>query len=1056
MPWAEEWTAASIPERFEQQVRSGPNRIAIAGARQTLTYGQLDETSDRYAAILSECVDRRRDVRAAILIEHGADVVAAALAALKSGLTVLALNPTDPPARHRPIRDAIEPAVLLTHEPRREHARAAGFAESEIVVLTEDGAVAPAGAHRAEPAAPDDLAFLISTSGSTGRPKVVMQSHRTVLHNVLRYTNGLDVRPEDRVAWLAALSGGQGLVSAWTALLNGAVLCPFSITERGVTGLGAWLVEHGVTILDTLPSVLRNFARTLGDERIRGPRLVRLASEAGLWSDFEAFRRHFSEDCALASVLASSETGILSQAILPSDHPPTGARLTVGPDVDGVRLLLLAADGTAAGAGEIGEIVAESRYLSPGYWRDEALTAQRFEVRGEARRFHTGDLGQRSAAGTLTVLGRADSQVKVRGHRLQLEEVEAALAAEPGVSGAVITVQPTPRGDARLTAYLTSPAGSTLDSSTLRRSLATVLPAYAIPGTFMSVEAFPLTAHGKVDRERLLSSAATPLGSQAPGATATTREPASETEGLLLDLRRQAFEREAIGVEDRFLDLGGDSLTAAIIAAGVHATTGVELELRTFAGDLTVAGLAELIDQQHGAGHADWRPPLRRRAPPASCVQHVFWHVSRMRPGSLTMAVAYRILGPLDVKALHWCVATLFARHEILRTTFEERGARVVQLVGDPGPVAVPLSDLRGARDPHASAADLLASEAQHPFDPAHGPLVRLRLARLDDEEHQLLRVNHHLVADAISWRFFVEELAALYEARVAGRSSPLAEPAALQYADYAQWEWDWITGEKGAGYRAEVDFWERMLAPAPGEMTLPFSRGALDRAPSSAGDLAWGFDRAAATALDRLGREIGATYFMTRLAAFAGLLALDSGCEDFLVETFVTARRHEELQRMIGPLMNRALLRLRFDEDVTFRGWLARVRSTVTEVSANTKIPEWQLRYEFRRRGIKLPAVVTKFELQHSFPTVRFADLELDPLPRRQLQRPHGFVLGVDRLHDADGCRAVFDPQVHDPAQVARFLERMQAFAAAACAEPDRPLRELHGSAKIHSGFPG
>ncbi len=522
--WLEADTVSSIPEQFARQVMRRPNHPAIAGISRPLTYSELHSLADHYATLLLERGGGRGQL--ALLLDHGPQVVAGALGALQCGMAVVTLNASEPPARLAGLRNATGASLLLTDELHAAHGRAAGFTDSQIVQVGSRTAGSSEAGTRIEPDAP---AFMICTSGSTGRPKIVIQTHRNMLHNVLRYTNGLRLSEDDRVAWLASLSGGQGLATALSTLLNGATLCPFPISERGVTGLADWLDEHRITVFDTLPSVLRNFSRTLGEQQFAAVRLVRLASEPALRSDFDAFRRHFSESCELASVLGSSEAGIIAQFVLhPQDDPPEG-RLTVGDAVEGIELSLEEDEGRHVEEGQTGEIVIHSRYLSPGYFGDQALTAERFESIDDVRRFRTGDLARRSA-GSITVVGRADGQVKIRGHRLQLEEVEAALARQRDVSGAAAVVRPNARGDARLIAYLTMTPGSELDAARLRRSLTDVLAPHAVPSAIVRIDAFPLTPHGKVDRERLASmQPATPLP------RGPERDP-SETEERLLEL----------------------------------------------------------------------------------------------------------------------------------------------------------------------------------------------------------------------------------------------------------------------------------------------------------------------------------------------------------------------------------------------------------------------------------------------------------------------------------------------------------------------------------------
>jgi amino acid adenylation domain-containing protein len=948
--------ADTIPGRFDRVLAARAEHPAIAGTAESLSYRELGALADRYAAAVLE--RRRSGQHVAVLARHGAPVIAASLAALRCGMGVVTLNPSDPPARLAEIRAAVQPDLLLSDEPHLEQARAAGFAEERTVILSQ----AP---DRAEPPAyppveAEDLAFLICTSGSTGVPKVVLQSHRNVLHNVLRYTNGLGIGADDRLAWLASLSGGQGIATAWTALLGGATLCPFPIAERGVTGLAGWLAEHGVTVFDTIPSVLRNFAQTLTEERIPGVRLVRIASEGAFGGDFRAFERHFAAECGLATVLASSEAGIIAQGILhPGDEVPAGA-LPVGRPADGIEVLLLDESGEPVADGATGEIVVESDFLSPGYLGDPELTARRFEHLDGRRRLRTGDLARRSGDGVLTVIGRGDKQVKIRGNRLQLEEVEAALADHPGIAAAAVALETGARGDARLIAYLAAGDGTAPEPGEIRRRLASMLPAHAIPAGFVFLDQLPLTPHGKVDRERL---AGLRPPDQRDGSAGPL--PGSETEELIAGLWSEAFER-AVGSHEAFLELGGDSLTAAVIAARVHERFGVQLDLRVFASDITVSGLAALVERRRDAAPDDELPPLRRagRTGPLSSAQERLW-----RPGAFdrsdpfwNVAVPFIVRGPLDVEALRASIEQIVRRHESLRTTFTERDGRPVAVVRPPERFELTVEDLRGESDPRARAAEIADAAMLEPFDLERGPLLRTRLLQVDAEEYHLVRLTHHLIHDALSWRIFFRELAVLYEAFREGSPSPLPDDPPLQYIDYAVWEQSCLAPDSRR-YRSEVTWWERRLeSPLPG-LELPFARPQPDpEAAASKGFATWGIPAAHSVALDELGRRAGATYYMTRLAAFAALLSLESGTEEFVIGTPVSTRTRAELQSMIGLFLNFAMLRLSFSGDPSFSDWVHHVRRAVIDTSARVSIPAERLRTELRARKVELPQTEARF----------------------------------------------------------------------------------------------
>jgi len=529
----------------------------------------------------------------------------------------------------------------------------------------------------------------------------------------------------------------------------------------------------------------------------------------------------------------------------------------------------------------------------------------------------------------------------------------------------------------------------------------------------------------------------------------------TETEERVAGLWRRAFDREDIRLDDPFLELGGDSLTAAVIAAGVHEAFGIELGLSAFASEITITTLAALIDGGGApAPGGDELPRLRkRRLPPASCAQRFMWHAAQVDPAGLTLATAYRITGPLDVEALRLSLERLIARHEVLRTAFISVDEVVVQLIGAPAELELPAYDFAEDPDPSARAAELLGLEAQRQFDLKRGPLVFFRLVRTGEQEHQLLRINHHLVADAPSWQMFFEELAVAYEAALEGRPSGVEAAHGLQYADYAAWEWTCMQMRHRAGYQAEIEWWVTRLAEPSQKWWPRFQRPErLEEDPGGPRLIEWGLAPDRAHVIDQLGRDGGATYYMTRLAVYSALLGMENGVDDVLLESFFSTRRRAELQRMIGVFINRTLLRLRFDAGASFREYLAVVRRTVIETSAHATIPQIQLRGELAQRGVELPISRTRFAALHQLPQMRFGGLTLDRMPREQLA-PRGFVLGVDRNYDAGGCRAVFDPRNYDAALVSRFIDRLQELVAAICVQPDAPLAELHAGLEDRGG---
>ena len=591
----------SIPERFEEQVRRHPGRIAIKSGGRALTYDALNRAANR----LAHAILRRRGMGSepvALILEHGPAMVAGLLGALKAGKFYVPLDPSYPLARIRYMLEDSEAGLVLTSRPLRTLAEQLATGGHTLVDLEDPGDnLSDENPRLAIPG--DTFSYILYTSGSTGQPKGVVENHRNVLHFTMVRTNSCRVSADDRLSLLQSFSFSGSATPLFGALLNGAALHPHDVKATGPMDLARWLIEEEITVCFSVVSTFRQLVSTLtGGEAFPKLRLIRIGGEPVYARDVELYKRHFSPDCILLNSLGSSEMKNFSEFFIDKDTEIAGEHVPVGYPVADTQILILDEAGQPVAPGDIGEIVVKTRYIAPAYWRRPRETRATFlpdPDGGDERLYRTGDLGRLLPDGNLVHLGRRDAQVKVRGQRVELAEVETALLDAPGVKDAAVGARKDQSGTSRLVAWVV-PAGPPPSVAELRRHLLARLPEYMVPAAFVWLQALPLNPSGKVDRGGLPD----PERSRPEMETAYVA-PRIPVERQLAAIWAEVLQLDRVGVHDDFLELGGDSLRATQILARVRAVFGAHVSLREMFTAATVAEQAAALAQDIGRNAAD-------------------------------------------------------------------------------------------------------------------------------------------------------------------------------------------------------------------------------------------------------------------------------------------------------------------------------------------------------------------------------------------------------------------------------------------------------------------
>jgi len=581
----------SIPSRFEQQASIYPDRLAVKTMSAQITYRELNQAANRIArAILHFLGEKEAPV--ALFLNQGTSLLAAILGVLKSGKAYVPMDISFPSSRNASIIEDSCPGLLITDKNTLPPAKHLINNTIQVLDISEVSSFSDENFNLT--ISPDTIAYILYTSGSTGQPKGVFQSHRNVLHNIMKYTNGLHISPDDRLTLLYSCSFGASVSDIFGALLNGASLFPFNLREEGMTALADWLMREEITLYHSVPTVYRHFIAALtGGERFPNVRLIKLGGETVLRKDLDLFKKHFDPGCIFHVGYGATEMNIIRQFFCNHETTVSNTIMPVGYAVEDTEIVLLDENGQEAGFRCTGEIVIKSQYLALGYWRNNKLTAESFmhdPKRGRERIYRTGDLGYMLPDGCLFHLGRKDLQVKIRGYRVELSEIEMALNEISTVKEAVVAAHEDCDSCKLLVAYVVQQEGAVLTAGELHTSLKDKLPAHMIPSKFIFMAALPLTPNGKVDRQALPA-----MADSVPGPKASFEAPRNTLEKQLTEIWKKVLNLQDLGITDNFFSLGGHSLLAVQLVSEVKKVTGHQMPVNTLFQSPTIEQLAETI-----------------------------------------------------------------------------------------------------------------------------------------------------------------------------------------------------------------------------------------------------------------------------------------------------------------------------------------------------------------------------------------------------------------------------------------------------------------------------
>ncbi|CRM66399.1 non-ribosomal peptide synthetase [Pseudomonas sp. 58 R 12] len=1031
-PWSEAPCAPAqqwLPELLNRHTSDSP---ALVWEGSSLTFAQLHTQANRLAHYLRD-KGVGPDVCVAIAAERSPQLLIGLLAIIKAGGAYVPLDPDYPAERLAYMLEDSGVHLLLTQTALLDHVPVA----CGVCVIAMDSLhldswpTQPPGLHLHG----DNLAYVIYTSGSTGQPKGVGNTHAALAERLQWMQATYQLNDTDVLMQKAPISFDVSVWECFWPLITGCRLVLAGPGEHRDPHRIAQLVqEHGVTTLHFVPPLLQLFI----DEP--------LAAEC------TSLRRLFSGGEALPAELRNRVLAQLPAVQLHNRYGPTetainvthwhcraedGERSPIGRPLGNVICRVLDDQLNPVPRGVPGELCIGGIGLARGYLGRAGLTAERFVAdHSGARLYRTGDRARWSADGVLEYLGRLDQQVKLRGFRVEPEEIEARMLALDGIAQAVVLVR-----DAQLIGYYT--AHGERDEQQVKIALAAELPEYMVPALLMRLDAMPLSPSGKLDRRAL------------PEPVWQTREhiePETPLQQQIAAIWREVLGLPKIGLRDDFFALGGHSLLATQIISRTRQACDVELPLRTLFEASELGAFAEQVGLIQASGLRNQQTAIakvdRSQPVPLSYSQQRMWFLWQMEPDSPAYNVGgmARLRGVLDVGRFEAALQALIMRHETLRTTFPSIDGVAYQKVSPQTGLRMDWQDFSGLNETERQQRlqQLADHEAHTPFNLETGPLLRACLVKAGEQEHYLVLTLHHIVTEGWAMDIFARELSALYEAFIDERESPLA-PLPVQYLDYSVWQRQWL--ESGERQR-QLDYWTAQLGTEHPLLELPGDR---PRPPvqSHQGEL-YRFDLSddLAARVRTFNAERGLTLFMTMTATLAVLLYRYSGQTDLRIGAPVANRIRPESEGLIGAFLNTQVLRCQLNGQMNVAELFEHVRHTVIEGQSHQDLPFDHLvealqppRSAAYNPLFQVMCNVQRWEFQQSR---QLAGMTVEYLANDARATKFDLNLEVTDLDHRLGCCLTYSTDLFDEPRIARMADHWRNLLEALIANPQQRLSEL------------
>lgn len=1054
-----EWNPSSVPLHdpvclhrwFESQVKRTPESIAAWFGDASLTYHGLNERANRLAhRLLRDGVGP--DSPVCFCLDRSLEVLVAVLGILKAGGAYVPLDPTFPTDRLVHMVAGSNARLLVTRT-----AQASRFSTAQVgLILMEELTGAVDLGNPDVEVHPHHLAYMLYTSGSTGVPKAVAMEHAPLVH-LMRWQ--LEQHPEPlRTLQFASIGFDVSFQEIFSTLLvGGSLLMVDAETCLDPDALWSWIVRSRIQRVFLPVAMLQRLALAAAKFRSVEDELIEVTTAGEALRITKDIREFFARrpGCRLHNHYGPTESHVVTAWTLEGNASDWPELPPIGRPITPARIYLLDAKGQPVPVGLPGEIFIGGASLARGYWAQPERTRERFvedpfdETR-KGRLYKTGDLARHRGDGAMEYLGRMDQQVKIRGLRIELGEVEAVLGGHEAVGSCAVVVEADAAGERFLTAFVVPRIGSSISAGSIQVWMESKLPRFMVPSRYLEVDQLPVNANGKVDRKKLAERAAGSGYGTELAAAAIHVPPSTQTQRILVSIWETVLRRDGIGIQDSFFLLGGHSLLAASICSGIRERLGAEVKMHAVLECGTIDRLSRhmesfaLRSQSTEFGKADRSGPLRM-----SFAQEGVWLLKQKYPGSaaLNVGVAWRFVGEVSPGRVRGALERMLQRHEALRTALIAEEGVLLQRVlpQDQAGIDWSVVDLRSL--PAVDRERVLSAELDrldsHDFRLGEPPLWVARWYLLD-VHHQVFAVCFdHSIVDEWSLRLFKLELERLYETE--GGAEPEGwMPLEYQYVDYAAWQRRSLASDT---LLRQEQFWLNLYTELPAPLELPAVRIRPPVASHRGDMIRFKLEAGVVQRLKALARDEQASLYMVGFALFQVWLHRLSGQSDLVIATPIAGRERPEVQSMFGIFINTLPVRTQLDGNMSPREVLREVRRVLMQTFQNAELPyERIIEVVSRPHGREAtPLHQTLFVLvEESVSTLRLGTVVGESVTLSNQTSKTDLLLHIDASGPVWECGLEYTTDLFDAAAGERLARQLAEIFRSAATSPDQQVASL------------